>query len=77
MPLAEPQARGKALINLLPLSDGETISTILPMPEDEGSWGDLQLMFSTSSGYVRRNSASDFTNVPSNGKIAMKLDDGD
>ena len=77
LPLAEPQARGKALINLLPLSDGETISTILPMPEDEGSWGNLQLMFSTSSGYVRRNSASDFTNVPSNGKIAMKLADGD
>ena len=77
LPVAEPQARGKALVNLLPLSEGETISTILPMPEDEEAWGGLELMFATTGGYVRRNSAADFTNVPSNGKIAMKLADGD
>jgi len=77
LPIAEPQARGKALVNLLPLAEGETISTILPMPEDENSWGDMQLMFATIKGTVRRNSAADFTNVPSNGKIAMKLSDDD
>ena len=77
LPLAEPQARGKALVNLLPLAEGETISTILPMPESDDEWGRLQLMFATAKGYVRRNSAADFTNVPSNGKIAMKLSDGD
>lgn len=77
LPVAEPQARGKALVNLLPLSEGETISTILPMPEDEEAWSGLELMFATTGGYVRRNSAADFTNVPSNGKIAMKLADGD
>ena len=77
LPVAEPQARGKALVNLLPLSEGETISTILPMPEDEEAWSGLELMFATTGGYVRRISAADFTNVPSNGKIAMKLADGD
>jgi DNA gyrase subunit A len=77
LPSAAPQARGKALVNLLPLSPGETVSTLLPMPEDETKWGGLQMMFATSSGYVRRNSAADFANVPSNGKIAMKLDEGD
>ena len=77
LPAAAPQARGKALVNLLPLSPGETISTLLPMPEDESTWGGLQMMFATSSGYVRRNSAADFANVPSNGKIAMKLEEGD
>ncbi len=78
LPLAEPQARGKALINLLPLAEGETISTLLPMPEDEESWADSQLMFATVSGNVRRSSADDFLNVKANGKIAMKLvDEGD
>ena len=77
LPLAEPQARGKALINLLPLAEGETISTLLPMPEDEESWADSQLMFATVSGNVRRNSADDFRSVMANGKIAMKLDEGD
>ena len=77
LPLAEPQARGKALINLLPLAEGETISTLLPMPEDEESWADSQLMFATVSGTVRRNSAADFRSVMANGKIAMKLDEGD
>ena len=73
LPQAAPQARGKALVNLLPLAEGETISTILPMPEDEDGWAALQLMFATAAGSVRRNSAGDFVNVPSIGKIAMKL----
>ena len=77
LPQAAPQARGKALVNLLPLAKDETISTILPMPEDEEEWAALQLMFATAAGSVRRNSASDFVNVPSAGKIAMKLGDDD
>ena len=77
LPQLAPQALGKALVNLLPLADGETISTILPMPEDEEDWAKHQLMFATASGSVRRNSASDFANVPSAGKIAMKLGDDD
>jgi DNA gyrase subunit A len=77
LPLGNPQARGKALINLLPLDAGETISTIMPMPEDENTWRDLHVMFATASGNVRRNLLSDFVDVRANGKIAMKLDEGD
>ncbi len=73
LPLGTPQARGKALVNLLPLDEDETISTLMPMPEDEASWGNLNVMFATTSGTVRRNLLSDFTNIKSNGKIAMKL----
>ena len=77
LPEATPQGRGKALINLLPLAHGETVSTVMPMPEDEGAWGELDIVFATASGGVRRNRLSDFTNINVNGKIAMKLDDGD
>ena len=78
LPQAAPQARGKALVNLLPLAGRrDRISTILPMPEDEESWAEHQLMFATAAGSVRRNSASDFVNVPSAGKIAMKLGEDD
>ncbi|SOD94036.1 DNA gyrase subunit A [Caenispirillum bisanense] len=77
LPLGNPTSRGKAMVNLLPLSDGETISTVMPLPEDEGTWGDLNVMFATTSGTVRRNSLSDFTNIKSNGKIAMKLEEGE
>jgi len=77
LPLAAPQARGKALINILPLEQGETITSILPLPEDEESWETLDVMFSTTSGSVRRNKLSDFVQVNRNGKIAMKLDEGD
>jgi DNA gyrase subunit A len=77
MPVGNPQARGKALINLLPLEEGETISTIMPLPEDEGSWAQLNVMFATSSGDVRRNELSDFVDVKANGKIAMKLAEGE
>ena len=77
LPLGNPQARGKALINLLPLEEGETISTVMPLPEDESSWAQSQIVFATASGYVRRNELSDFVDVKANGKIAMKLEDGD
>ena len=77
LPLGSPTSRGKAMINLFPLEEGETISTLMPLPEDEETWGELFVMFATASGGARRNALSDFTNVMSNGKIAMKLDDGD
>jgi DNA gyrase subunit A len=77
LPLGTPQARGKALVNLLPLREGETITTMMPLPEDEDSWDQLSVMFATASGSVRRNRLSDFTSVMANGKIAMKLEAGD
>lgn len=73
IPEALSNAKGKPLVNLLPLSDGETITAIMPEPEDK----DTYLMFATSLGTVRRNKMSDFESVRANGKIAMKLDDGD
>jgi DNA gyrase subunit A len=77
LPLGTPQARGKALVNLLPLEDGETVSTLMPMPENEAKWDEMYVMFAPASGDVRRNKLSDFVNVMANGKIAMKLDKGD
>ena len=77
LPLGTPQARGKALINLLPLDPGETITTLWPLPEDEEAWARSVRHVRDLRGNVRRNSLSDFTNVMSNGKIAMKLNDGD
>jgi DNA gyrase subunit A len=77
LPVGNPQARGKALINLLPLDQDERITTIMPMPEEEASWGKLQIMFATRSGNVRRNELSDFVDIRRTGKIAMKLDAGD
>jgi DNA gyrase subunit A len=77
LPAATPQSIGKALVNLLPLAEGETITSILPLPEDETSWGALELMFATRSGNVRRNSLADFSYIGRNGKIAMKLEEGD
>jgi DNA gyrase subunit A len=77
LPIAAPQARGKALINLLPLVEGERITSIMPLPEDEESWAGLDVMFATNRGTVRRNKLSDFVQVNRNGKIAMKLDEGD
>jgi DNA gyrase subunit A len=75
LPLAAPQGRGKALVNLLPLSQGERITSILPLPEDEATWEEFDVVFATTRGTVRRNKLSDFTQVNRNGKIAMKLDD--
>ena len=77
LPVGLPQARGKALVNLLPLDEGETITTLMPLPEDEETWAELFVMFATASGNVRRNNLRDFSNVMANGKIAMKLQDGD
>ena len=77
LPQAAPQARGKALINILPLEQGENITTIMPLPEDEASWSKLDVMFATTRGTVRRNKLSDFSDVRRSGIIAMKLDEGD
>ncbi len=77
LPMATPQARGKAFINLLPLGKGETISTVLPMLIDEESWEGLHVMFVTAHGTVRRNRLSDFANIRNNGLIAMKLEPGE
>ncbi len=77
LPVGNPQARGKALINLLPLAQDERITTIMPLPEDAGDAANLHLMFATRSGNVRRNELSDFENINRSGKIAMKLDPGD
>ncbi|HEX6959451.1 MAG TPA: DNA gyrase subunit A [Ferrovibrio sp.] len=77
LPEGTPQSRGKAFVNLLPLSEGEKITTVLPLPEDETKWGELQVMFATAKGYVRRNALSDFANINVNGKIAMKFEGED
>ncbi len=77
LPVGSPQSKGKALINILPLAQGENISTILPLPEDEETWGDLHAIFATKKGNIRRNLLSDFSNVRSNGKIAIRLSEGD
>lgn len=77
LPEGGPATRGRPMINLLPLAEGETISTVLPLPEDEAEWSRLHVMFATAKGSVRRNSMDAFTNVPSNGKIAMKFEGDD
>ena len=77
LPLGAPQARGKAFVNLLPLNEGETISAVMPMPEDEASWATLHVMFATARGGVRRNELSDFVSVNQSGKIAMKFEGDD
>ena len=78
LPLGTPQARGRPMVNLLPnLAPGETISTVMPLPEDEVGWEDLTVMFATANGYVRRNALSDFGDVRANGKIAMKFEGED
>ncbi len=77
LPLGNPQAKGKALVNLLPLEQGEVISAVMPMPEDETSWDKLHVIFATSAGTVRRNLLSDFQNIRQSGLIAMKLEEGE
>ncbi len=77
LPLSAPQARGKALVNILPLDVGERITTIMPLPEDEAAWERLDVMFATTRGSVRRNKLSDFAQVNRAGKIAMRLDAGE
>ena len=77
LPLGSPTSKGKPFINLLPLDEGENITTIMKLPENEADCQDMSIMFATAQGNVRRNSLMDFVNVQSNGKIAMKLDEGD
>lgn len=77
LPQGDPRTKGKALVNLLPLDPGETITSILVLPEDQESWRELDVMFATRSGGIRRNKLSDFSNVMRNGKIAMKPGEGD
>ena len=76
LPVGSPQAKGRSLNNLLPLATGETITTVLPLPEDEAEWGRLHVMFATAKGSVRRNSMDAFTNVPTAGKLAIRFEDG-
>ena len=73
LPEGGPTAKGRPMVNLLPLAEGETISTVLALPQDEAEWGDLHIMFATAKGTVRRNSMDAFTNIPTAGKIAMKF----
>jgi DNA gyrase subunit A len=77
LPLGSPQAKGKALVNLLPLKKGETITNIMALPENTEEWKDLYILFATAQGGIRRNSLADFSYIPSNGKIAIKLQDDD
>jgi DNA gyrase subunit A len=77
LPLGGATTKGKALVNIFPLSEGERINTFMPLPEDESTWDSLHVMFATSMGTIRRNDLSDFQRIQSNGKIAMKLDDGE
>ena len=76
LPEGGPNTRGRPMVNLLPLAEGETISTVLPLPEDETEWERLHIMFATAHGTVRRNSMAAFTNVPTGGKIAMRFGTG-
>jgi DNA gyrase subunit A len=76
LPEGGPNTRGRPMVNLLPLADGETISTVLPLPEDEAEWDRLHIMFATAHGTVRRNSMAAFTNIPTAGKIAMRFGTG-
>ncbi|MDQ4087702.1 MAG: DNA gyrase subunit A, partial [Pseudomonadota bacterium] len=73
LPEGAPQARGRPMVNLLPLAPGETIATVLPLPEDEEEWSKLHILFATAHGTVRRNSMDAFRNVPTGGKIAMRF----
>src|SRR5437868_11444176 len=77
LPEGGPNTRGRPMVNLLPLAEGETISTVLPLPEDETEWGGLHIMFATARGTVRRNSMDAFTSIRSSGKRAMRFGSDD
>jgi len=77
LPLGTPQSKGKALVNIFPLENGETIHSFMPLPEDEKAWDEMNIMFATSRGSVRRNDLSDFKSIRSNGKIAIDMDEGE
>ena len=77
LPEGGPATRGRPIVNLLPALDkDETIATVLPLPEDEATWGALNVVFATAKGTVRRNSMDAFANIPSNGKFAMRFEEG-
>jgi DNA gyrase subunit A len=77
LPLAAPQARGKAFVNLLPIQPDETITSIITMPSDTAERDKLNIMFATTAGGIRRNALSDFVDIRRSGIIAMKLDEGE
>lgn len=77
LPLGNPQSKGRPIVNILPLKEGENISNIMPLPENQEEWDNLNIVFATSQGNVRRNDLSDFKRIQSNGKIAIRLDDND
>ncbi len=77
LPIGSPQSKGRFFKQLLPLAEDETITTVLPLPEDEDSWSKLHVMFATAHGSVRRNSMDAFTNINAAGKLAIRFDDGD
>ena len=77
LPLGGPTAKGRPMLHMLPLAAGETITTVLPLPEDEADWSKLHVMFATAQGSVRRNSMDAFTNIMSNGKLAIRFEDDD
>lgn len=77
LPLGNPQSKGRPIVNILPLKEGENISNIMPLPENQEEWDNLNIVFATSQGNVRRNDLSDFKRIQSNGKIAIRLDDDD
>lgn len=74
LPLGGRTSKGKAIVNILPIPTGVSIAAIMPVDRDEADWAELQVVFATSAGTVRRNRLSDFTNVMRNGKIAMKFE---
>lgn len=77
LPQGTPTSKGRALVNIFPLKPGEKITTLMPLPENETDWDNLNIMFSTANGNIRRNDLSDFHNIPSNGKIAIRMDEDD
>ena len=77
LPLGNPQSKGRPIVNLLPLKEGEVINNIMPMPENQEEWDNMHIMFATSKGNIRRNDLSDFKKIQANGKIAIRLDEDD
>ncbi len=77
LPLGNPQSKGRPIINILPLQNGETITNIMPMPENQAEWDNMHIIFATANGNIRRNDLSDFKKIQANGKIAIRMDDND
>jgi DNA gyrase subunit A len=77
LPLGNPQSKGRPIVNILPLKEEEHINNIMPLPENQDEWDNLNIIFATSQGNIRRNDLSDFKRIQSNGKIAIRLDEND